>query len=155
GLPSGAQAPAPLVAPGPPGRVRERHPATQTRCSWLNAQPVGDETTTPALLRSLLLARGPSGQEEEAAKVWREAAAIFADVSADTLGSSFARVSARGGAGAPTLALMGHIDEIGLSVTHIDDKGLLAFTTVGGISPEVISGQRVELLTDDGVVNAI
>jgi len=104
----------------------------------------------PGLLQSLLQAAGPSGHEDEAAAVWREAAGAFAEVSSDTLGSSFARVSA--GEGAPTLAVMGHIDEIGVTVTNIEDNGLLSFITLGGISPEALHGQRVELLTRDGRV---
>ncbi len=104
----------------------------------------------PALLESLLRAAGPSGHEDEAAAVWREAAAAFAVVSSDTLGNSFARVPAT--EGAPTLAVVGHIDEIGVVVTHVEESGLLAFTTIGGISPEALSGQRVELLTRAGRV---
>jgi putative aminopeptidase FrvX len=103
---------------------------------------------TPELLTSLLIASGPSGHEHEAAKVWREAASAFAEVTSDTLGSSFARV--RAGEGAPTLALVGHIDEIGIAVTNIEENGLLAFTTIGGIAAETLHGQRVDLLTRDG-----
>ena len=58
-------------------------------------------------------------------------------MTSDTLGTSFARV--RAGDGAPTLALMGHIDEIGLAVTNIEESGLLSFTTIGGISPEMLT----------------
>ena len=104
----------------------------------------------PELLTSLLTASGPSGHEEEPTRVWREAAAAFAEVTADTLGSSFARVRAGSGEGAPTLAIVGHIDEIGVAVTNIEDSGLLSFTTVGGISPETLHGQRVVLLTRNG-----
>ncbi|HVU76136.1 MAG TPA: M20/M25/M40 family metallo-hydrolase [Gaiellaceae bacterium] len=104
----------------------------------------------PDLLSRLLVAPGPSGHEDEAAAIWREAASSFAEVSSDTQGTSFARV--RAGDGAPTLVLMGHIDEIGVSVTHIEENGLLAFTPVGGISAETLHGQRVELLTRDGRV---
>ncbi len=49
-----------------------------------------------------------------------------------------------GTAGGPTVAIVGHIDEIGLVVTHIDDKGFLRFTGVGGWDPQVLVGQRVE-----------
>ena len=98
---------------------------------------------TPELLRSLLQAAGPSGHEEEPARIWREAASSFAEVTSDTLGSSFARV--RAGEGAITLALVGHIDEIGVAVTNIEENGLLSLTTVGGISPEMLNGQRIEL----------
>lgn len=105
---------------------------------------------TPELLHALLAAPGPSGHEEEAARVWREAASPFAEVSSDTLGTSFARV--RAGDGAPTLALVGHIDEIGVAITNIEESGYLSFTTVGGISPEMLMGQRLEILTRDGRV---
>jgi len=104
----------------------------------------------PDLLLALLNASGPSGHEEEPARIWREAASEFAEVTSDTMGSSFARVRAGGGDGAPTLALVGHIDEIGVAVTNIEDSGLLSFTTVGGISPETLHGQRVVLLTRNG-----
>ena len=103
---------------------------------------------TPPLLHDLLTALGPSGHEEDAARVWRDAASQFAEVTTDTLGSSFARV--RSGDGAPTLALVGHIDEIGVAVTNIEESGLLSFTTIGGNSPEMLMGQRVELLTRNG-----
>jgi endoglucanase len=99
----------------------------------------------PDLLLALLNASGPSGHEEEPARIWREAASEFAEVTSDTMGSSFARV--RAGEGTPTLALVGHIDEIGIAVTNIEESGLLSFTTIGGISPEILMGQRFELMT--------
>ena len=106
----------------------------------------------PELLTALLSASGPSGHEEDPARIWRDAASEFAEVTSDTMGSSFARV--RAGDGAPTLALIGHIDEIGVAVTNIEESGLLSFTTIGGISPEVLMGQRLELLTRNGRIPA-
>src|SRR4051812_38497938 len=103
----------------------------------------------PELLRALLQAAGPSGREDEAAAVWREAAGSFAEVTTDVFGSSFARVRA-GMEGARTLALVGHIDEIGLTITHIEDSGLLTFATLGGVGAETLLGQRVDLLTRAG-----
>ena len=38
---------------------------------------------------------------------------------------------------------MGHIDEIGLIVTHIDDEGFLWFGEVGGWDAQMLVGQRV------------
>ena len=72
-------------------------------------------------------------------------------MSSDALGSSTARV--KGTAGGPSLALVGHIDEIGLAITHIDDKGFLWFRGLGGWLPEVLLAQRVEVLTRDGRVD--
>src|SRR5579884_3864331 len=120
----------------------------QRRGSCFNAQAVA----VPDLLRALLLAPGPSGHEEEPARIWREAASGFAEVWSDTLGTSFARV--RAAEGAATLAVVGHIDEIGIAVTNIEENGLLSFLTVGGISPEALHGQRFELLTRNGRVPA-
>jgi putative aminopeptidase FrvX len=106
----------------------------------------------PDLLMQLLSAPGPSGHEEEPARIWREAASAFAEVSSDTLGSSFARVRAE--EGAPTLAFVGHIDEIGVVITNIEENGLLSFTPVGGISADTLAGQRLELMTRDGRIPA-
>jgi putative aminopeptidase FrvX len=106
--------------------------------------------SSPELLTALLTAPGPSGNEDEPARIWREAAGAFAEVTSDTLGSSFARV--RAGDGAPTLAVVGHIDEIGIAITNVEESGLLSFTTVGGVSADALIGQRVELLTASGRV---
>jgi putative aminopeptidase FrvX len=107
----------------------------------------------PPLLRSLLTAPGPSGYETAPTAVWREAASSFAELSADTLGSSIARV--RGTGEGPLLAFVGHIDEIGLIVTHVDKEGFLFFRGVGGWNPEVLRGQRLELLTKDGPIPGV
>jgi putative aminopeptidase FrvX len=104
----------------------------------------------PDLLRALLVEPGPSGHEEPASRVWREAASEFADVHSDTLGSSYARV--RGGESAATLAIVGHIDEIGVAITNIEDSGFLSFTLIGGMNPEVLVGQRVRIAARNGVL---
>jgi putative aminopeptidase FrvX len=109
---------------------------------------------TPELLKRLLTATGPSGHESDPARAWREACAAFAsEVGADQLGSSFARV--RGTADGPTLALVGHIDEIGLHVSHIDDDGYIHFGEVGGWDPVVLVGQRVRIGSRSGPVAGV
>jgi putative aminopeptidase FrvX len=108
---------------------------------------------TPEILRALLSVPGPSGYEAPAAAVWREAASAFADVSVDSMGSSVARVA--GTAGGPRLAIVGHIDEIGLIVSHVDDHGFLRFGGVGGWDPVILVGQRVTLLTREGPLDGV
>jgi putative aminopeptidase FrvX len=114
----------------------------------LNAQLVA----IPPVLHDLLTAAGPSGHEEPAAAVWRAAAGEFAEVDGDTLGTSFARV---GPADGFTLAVIGHIDEIGLAVTHIGGDGLLAYSTLGGFEPEILAGQRVVISGRHGPVEGV
>jgi putative aminopeptidase FrvX len=108
----------------------------------------------PPLLAELLAARGPSGYETVPARVWREAAGKFAEVSTDIVGTPLALVPPRHGyEHAPRrLLVMGHIDEIGLIVTHIDDEGYLWFREVGGWDAQILVGQRVVLDTGDGPV---
>jgi putative aminopeptidase FrvX len=107
----------------------------------------------PETLERLLTAAGPSGYEQAPAAVFREAAAAFAAVEHDTVGSTVARVAGSGGG--PSVAVVGHIDEIGLIVHHIDDKGFLWFTAVGGWDPIILVGQRVEIATRDAVVPGV
>jgi putative aminopeptidase FrvX len=103
----------------------------------------------PDLLTSLLTAPGPSGYETAPARVWREAAAEFgAEVWGDVVGSSVARVKGTGDG--PLTIVVGHIDEIGLVVRHIDDNGYLWFGGIGGWDPQILVGQRVEVVTRDG-----
>jgi putative aminopeptidase FrvX len=98
-------------------------------------------------LKRLLSTPGPSGNEGAAARVWREEAEAFAGVRGDRMGNSFATI---GAGGSPKVMLSGHIDEIGVMVTHVDDKGLLRFTGVGGWDPQVLVGQRVRLQAQGG-----
>jgi putative aminopeptidase FrvX len=107
----------------------------------------------PDVLRRLLTAPGPSGYEQAAAAVFRDAASAFAEVTYDTVGSTVARVAGTGGG--PSVAVVGHIDEIGLIVHHIDDDGFLWFSGVGGWDPMILVGQRVEIATRDGVVTGV
>ncbi|HLJ01888.1 MAG TPA: M42 family metallopeptidase [Solirubrobacteraceae bacterium] len=108
----------------------------------------------PPLLEGLLTAPGPSGHESLPARVWRDACGRFAaEVGGDHVGSSFARVP--GTAGGPRLAIVGHIDEIGVHVSHIDDEGYLRFGQVGGWDPIILIGQRVTLQTRGGPVAGV
>lgn len=105
------------------------------------------------LLIRLLDAPGPSGYETEATATWCEAAAGFADrVWTDIHGNAFAEINPDG---SPTVMMAGHADEIGLMVNHIDDDGYLWVVGVGGWDPQVLVGQRVDVLTGSGVVTGV
>jgi putative aminopeptidase FrvX len=109
------------------------------------------------LLRELLLARGPSGYEAAPAAVWIGEAAKFAKVSTDVVGTPLALVAPKRGyqKDARRLLVMGHIDEIGLIVTHIDDDGYLWFREVGGWDAQILVGQRIVLDTRAGTVPGV
>src|SRR4051794_15706816 len=107
----------------------------------------------PDTLYQLLTAAGPSGYEQAPAAVFRDAAGAFAEVTYDTVGSSVARVPGTGEG--RSIAIVGHIDEIGLIVHHIDDDGFLWFTGVGGWDPVILVGQRVSIATRAGAVSGV
>ena len=100
-------------------------------------------------LYDLLNVHGPSGHEGPAAEIWRREAGTFARVDHDVLGSSYAAVGPSEG---PAVLLLGHIDEIGLIVSHVEDNGKLRVLPLGGWDAEVLVGQHVELRTGDGTL---
>jgi putative aminopeptidase FrvX len=107
------------------------------------------QTSSYEFLKRLLDAPGPSGFETAAARVWRAEAQGFADtVNVDVAGNSAATL----GSGAPRVMLAGHVDEIGVMVTHVDDEGFLYIDGIGGWDPQVLVGQRIRLLTRLGHV---
>jgi putative aminopeptidase FrvX len=117
----------------------------------------GPQGVPPPLLLELLAARGPSGYERAPAEVWRTAAGAFAAVSSDVVGTPLALVAPKHDyeQGARRLLVMGHIDEIGLIVTHIDDDGYLWFRGVGGWDAQILVGQRVVLDTRAGALAGV
>jgi endoglucanase len=108
-------------------------------------------------LHRLLNAPGPSGFELGPARLWRAEAGQFAEIRVDGGGNSFATVGPRSASRARPSRLMfaGHIDEIGVMVTHIDEDGFLYFETIGGWDPQIFVGQRVVLLGRDGEVPGV
>ena len=104
-------------------------------------------------LKSLLDTPGPSAFEAAPARVWRTEAEGFADrVEADVGGNSFATVNP---GGRPRVMFAGHIDEIGVMVTHIDEEGYVSFDPIGGWDHQVFVGQRVQLLGRGGPVAGV
>ena len=104
-----------------------------------------------AFLKKLLDTPGPSGYETAPARLWREEAKAFATVRGDVHGNSIAEVagSAQGG---PVIMLAGHIDEIGVIVTYIDDEGYVYIAPIGGWDTQVLVAQRIRFMGRDGDV---
>lgn len=102
-----------------------------------------------AFLKKLLDTPGPSGYESAPAKVWRDQAAQFATVTADVAGNSMAEVNPEG---QPTIMLAGHIDEIGVIITYIDDDGYAYISGIGGWDAQILTGQRLRILGRNGDV---
>jgi len=106
----------------------------------------------PELLDRLLRAPGPSGSEEAVAAVVREAATeLGATVETDVLGSTIATVGSEG----PLLALVAHVDQIGLAVSGIGGDGLLGVAKLANWDPRAGVMQRVRVLTTAGPIAGV
>lgn len=96
-----------------------------------------------AVLRQLSEMHGISGFEGGVAAAVAELFAPFVDeVTTDALGSVIA-VKKSKKQGAKRIMLDAHLDEIGLMVTKIDEKGFLKFTSVGGVDERILPAREV------------
>ena len=98
-------------------------------------------------LKKLLMAAAPSGFESRAARVWADEARGFSSVRGDGFGNVFAGINPDMGL---SVMLCGHLDEIGLMVSHVGDKGFVHVKGIGSWDAQVLPGQRVRLLARDG-----
>ncbi|MBM3826767.1 MAG: M42 family metallopeptidase [Verrucomicrobia bacterium] len=107
-------------------------------------------TDYPTFLRELLEAKSPTGHEFAAQAVIDAYVEKSADkYERDALGN---RIATLKGTGGPTLMFAGHIDEIGLIISHVDDRGFLYFEFLGGHDQVIPSGRRIHILTRQGPV---
>jgi endoglucanase len=103
-------------------------------------------------IRKLAEAYGPSGHEDQIRSIIQAEIADVADeIEVDALGNLIA--SLNGSGAGRRVMLAAHMDEIGVIITHVDEKGFLRFGPVGGISPALMVGNRVRFA--DGTMGVI
>ncbi len=96
-----------------------------------------------ALIEKLTSTFSPSGYEDAIRDVIRKEIKEFADeVRVDALGNLIARK----GKGGKRVMIAAHMDEIGLMATHVDEKGFVRFTGIGGVYPRNLPGGRVRFV---------
>jgi putative aminopeptidase FrvX len=109
-----------------------------------------------AFLKTLLNTPSPSGFERRGQKVWVDYVRQFADsVEVDSYGNAYATLNPGSGKGDPTVLISGHVDELGLMVSHISDEGYLYFKPIGGVDKALIRGQRVTVHASHGPVPGV
>ncbi|MFN8472444.1 MAG: M42 family metallopeptidase [Anaerolineae bacterium] len=94
------------------------------------------------LLEHVSAAYGPSGNESVIREaVQGEIAGLADDVRVDALGSLIAVRKPRGGSeGGRRVLIAAHMDEIGVIVTQIDERGFARFANVGYVNPNTLLG---------------
>ncbi len=106
---------------------------------------------TKELVKRLTEVYGPSGHEQRIRDVIRDEIKGAADeVRIDALGNLIARKRGTGSGPRKKVMVAAHMDEIGVMITHVDEKGFLRFAPLGEVNPAALVGQRCQF--ENGVV---
>jgi putative aminopeptidase FrvX len=107
------------------------------------------------LLKRLTEASGVSGYEMDVGKIiYHELEGHVDSIETDHFGNviSLKKASVKDG---PKIMLAGHMDEIGLLVKHIDEKGFIYFEKIGGVFPRSLFSQSVIIHCKKGPVSGL
>jgi len=99
------------------------------------------------LLSDLLVSGGVSGYERNTAKIMTDALFKVCNI---TETDKFGNVIGKLGKGKKKIMIAAHMDEIGLIVKHINEKGFIYFIKVGGINDSILPGKIVKIINKKG-----
>lgn len=98
------------------------------------------------LIKKLVESIGPSGYETAVREFIKEEISSYSDeIRVDALGNLLVRKGTRTSGGLKIM-LAAHMDEIGIIATHIDERGFVRFTTLGGVRPANCVAGRVQFI---------
>lgn len=98
------------------------------------------------LMKKLSDCFSPSGREKNVREMIINEIKDYADeINVDPLGNVIARKKGNG----KKILFSAHMDQIGLIITHVDEKGFLRFSNVGGVHAKEIIGLR--MIFDNGL----
>lgn len=104
------------------------------------------------LLEILSNAHGVSGYEGNVRQIIEEEVRPYVDeISTDKMGNLIATKKG----GSPVVMLAAHMDEIGLMVKYVDDKGFARFTKTGGWFDQTLLNQRMIMHTENGPIYGV
>ena len=107
------------------------------------------------ILEKLSNAYGVAGREDEIRNMLKEMLRPYVDeLWEDKLGNVIGVKRARR-ENAPSIMLAAHMDEIGLYVRSITEKGFLYFTKIGGIDDRILLAQKVVVQTSKGIIPGV
>lgn len=103
------------------------------------------------LIIKLSEAPGCPGFEGSVSQIIREEIKGYTD---NVVVDGLSNIIATRGSG-KTIMIAAHMDEIGLMVKHIDEKGFIRFVKLGGIADQLLLSQRVTVYTRRGPVQGV
>lgn len=106
-------------------------------------------------LKALCKATGVAGMENEASNVAKELLLEYTDnACVDHFGNVIGKIESKK-KNAKTILLDAHIDEIGMVVTGIDEKGFLRVSNCGGIDRRLLSAQLVTIHGEKDITGVV
>ncbi|WP_411380297.1 M42 family peptidase [Pseudomonas sp. MPB26] len=117
-----------------------------------------DASQHDELLKQLLMARGPGGQEDEVREICLHAMSPLCDETwVDPAGNVVGLIKGRRERSEPKRAVrvMAHMDEIAMVVKCIDDDGTLRVTALGGANPVNFGMCPVDILGDQDIIPGV
>lgn len=104
------------------------------------------------LFKNLTELQGAPGNEHPVRAFMKKELEKYSDeIIQDNLGGVFGVKNGDG----PKVMVAGHMDEVGFMVTQITENGMLRFQTLGGWWSQVLLAQRVQVMTDNGLVTGV
>ncbi len=101
-----------------------------------------------SILKTLTELPGVSGRETAVRNYLHTLLTPYADeIRTDALGNL---ICLKRGSSGKKLLFCAHMDEVGLMIHHVDERGFARFIAVGGIDPRTLLAQRVRVQTAQG-----
>ena len=101
------------------------------------------------LLKKLVESPSISGYEKNIRDlISKEIKPYIGEVKVDKIGNLICRK----GSGSPKIMLSAHMDELGLMVKYVDEKGFIRFEPVGGWDPKILPAQKFKIHGSKGPV---
>ena len=107
------------------------------------------------LIQTLVETVGPSGHEGRVRSLLEARIGNAAEMRVDRMGNLIALRRRTTEEKGDKIMIAAHMDEIGLIVTHVDEKGFLRFGRIGGVMPATLIGSRVRFVNEAGTPGVI
>ena len=103
---------------------------------------LGDNMDMKKMLKEFSNKAGVSGMESEIAQYSAEILSAYGKIHLSPLGNVICTVK-EPKENEPNLMLVAHMDEIGMIITHIDEKGFVKIGSVGGVDRNTLTAEHV------------
>jgi len=101
--------------------------------------------------KEIIQTPGVSGYEDQIREKMKELVSKFGETREDNIGNLILEIDGKG----PHVAMVAHMDEIGMVVSNIEENGYLRIMKIGGIKDSLLLGRHVTIHTHDGPVNGV